>query len=328
MKKKTLLFVCCLLCSVFVFTGCNQAPTPSRTNRWKDSETLTYDVSLATYTENDETKPYTYGDVAGATFAPSAANGTYTVQLTKADGKYRLESTFTVNETYQNKADILGLEDARDLIVSETETEVTITTSTHSVVTFRDYPKGTPSSSAKTVNGVYLYRNRDNKIQLVRNHFQAIAAYDEKQCTLTLNEYNAVSNAYDRALREARTVNTENANLLDNEQVFYTVRSVNMITMDQAQSYTFRQIDAVKGEAVEVRLNKAVTGTTKITWDGAETEVYAATMYLNKSGETGSPVVMYLDAKDSFEHGSEGTIYTQRILQMQQGHLLFLLRNA
>ncbi len=327
--KKFILFLCTLLCVTFAFAGCTSAPTPSKTNRWENGETLNYRVELTKTlvdTTNVEFQKFTYPNLQGAQLAPDEAKGTYKTTITKnSQGQYELKSSFEVVETYlkQDLPEASTFADCAD-IVTETADTYAFRSTMESTVVFESFPTGTPIRSEKVVNGAYVYRKTLTETAVLRNHFQATANYEANKCATKIMQYNTATNQFDTPLKAEKVVEFSGT-VYDNEQLYFAVRALNMETLLTSSSTNFQILNAVEQRLQPIMVQTAAKTIIDVEANAVVYPSYSLMMGISEAGKSGGAVQMYFDSASTIDAGTAGYVPAQPLVRMAQGHLTYKL---
>lgn len=222
--KKTIALVLLLVLAMGVLVACNQVVPTDKKIRWENSESWTYDISLANFSTSStttngtyyqdflysgETNPYTG---SGDRVVPNALSGKYVVTVSKDATNTTVETTQTMLATYDTTSPETWLEGSfKDLVDSHTETSITLKSETITKVVFSSTPSQTPVSSYTKVNGFYI-----------GNQYQSVTKYEIS------TEYTVKGNkTIAKVTNDGKTTEQEisGTNVIDNNQVLMYVRS-------------------------------------------------------------------------------------------------------
>jgi hypothetical protein len=182
-KKKFHLLILWLLVLALCLAACNSATPPLSEIRWSDSETNTYNISVAKFnTETDLTySEESYGvtfvsnyelrrhQIAYDEVMPSKAEGTYTTELSTNGDKQTYTTAQNLVCTYSAETilaeyfakvvdfvDALSAADKAALVVSQSATEIVLKSTTDTSVTFTKNASQRPVESSRKIQGYYI----------------------------------------------------------------------------------------------------------------------------------------------------------------------------
>jgi hypothetical protein len=172
-----------LLVLALCLAACNNATPPLSEIRWGDSETNTYNISLAKFNvETDLTYSEVYNDltfvsnyelrshqIAYDEVRPSKAEGTYTTTLSTNGDKQTFTTAQNLVCTYsaenilpayfEKVVDFVATLNAADkaaLVVSQSATEIVLKSTTDTSVTFTKNASQRPVASSRKIVGFYI----------------------------------------------------------------------------------------------------------------------------------------------------------------------------
>ena len=221
--KKTIALVLLLVLAMGVLVACNQVVPTEKKIRWEDSESWTYNISLANfvpYTTADatyfqdvlysgETSPY---EGSNDRIVPDDLSGQYVITISKSSETTTVTTTQTMFATYA--VTTLGSWDEFDAYVDESKTTaeaVTLKSTTETQVVFKTGPSQTPVSSYTKVDGFYIGKQ-----------YQSVSKY-EISTEYTVKGNNTIA----KVTRDGKTTEQQisGTNVIDNNQVLMYVRS-------------------------------------------------------------------------------------------------------
>lgn len=245
MKKITAL-VLLLVLMMGALVACNQVKPTEKKVRWENSETWTYNISLADFSPyattdgtffqdflySGETSPYSYEN-SGDRVVPQQLEGQYVVTVAKNSETTKVTTTQTMLATYQTPSPDSWTQFA-EYIQSTTDTSITLKSTTETEVVFKTGPAQTPVSSYTKVDGFYIGKQ-----------YQCVSKYEvstkyEVESTKTYAEVKLNNN-------EAKKYTIDGANVIDNNQVLMYIRSYEKTStgfQDNPQAMVFDPLTA------------------------------------------------------------------------------------
>ncbi len=230
--KKTLAIVVLMLILCSTLVACSTTVKTKQNIRW-ENETLTYAISLANFeTSVTNSNGVFYKDVLGYgeqdpnneskdQIVPQALTGSYVINIAVSGENCTVTTNQTMDATY-NKEDVtLDTSNAGELLVTSTDSTVTLRSITKTSVTFVNTTQ-VPTSSTTEVNGYYIGKVQQNWSNYkVETQYSAIKKGME--ATVTVNG-------------ESTTHKLEDSNIIDANQILTYLRSYDK-TSTSFQSY-------------------------------------------------------------------------------------------
>ncbi len=333
--KKTII-TAVLLVAMLLLCACTTRTTEVfRTVRWEEGETLVYDVS------KDNQGSFTYEEVDGALKIPVSITGTMTMTVQKT---YKNDDGSSVSEvrietdiwnTYAKEAlggfDVSTLD--KDYVKSDEEGNVMLRTTLVYESVFPLY-----SCTKVTVNGkgavVIVYKS-GNKVEF--NDYTAVCEkFENKNATYSVTFNNG---AHENIVNNV--INLGSTEFADNTTLMYVVRSMDLSSLKQATSTSIIASDIVAGVKRTVSVITSASGDTRrpktienlLLEKMGEEEKNKLFVAKVSSGSTlrGTYNYFYMDVSeeatgDNVIRVSGKTISKNRIVAMQQGYTVFMLR--
>jgi len=331
MKKTVMISI--MLISVLLLCSCVQQPVVMvRSIRWDESDIMTYTVSMV------DREHYSTQQVGGALLAPLNVDGTFVTQVISADSSAEAKQTSIVT----TKLDIWSTYDSLDLgdfdesivdsdyIRYDEETGfVEFRTTVDSYVEFPVY--SCKSVTVDTKGAIVICGDSEKG---VKNHVEfndysvKCESFGSEAVYSLIHNNKAYPDVIDAKLSLGKvTEYTDNASLI------FAIRSLDLSLLKEAGSTTMSVTDFVANSLRSVTLSTSSTSPAIESKLGKEiADKYLAVRVATGSSMRGSYNWFYMDTNTDVANGYKnilslptGNVSKNRIVAMQQGHLLFVL---
>lgn len=333
--KKTIITAIILLFALSL-AACTQTVQVFRTIRWEEGEELVYDIT------KDSQGSYKYEEVDGAVKIPDNVVGTMTMTVNKAykdDSGSVSETTVEIDvwNTYRvsalNGFDLTKI-DSEYVRYDESDTEaVQLRTTLRYETKFPLYSCASVKVSGK--GAVIVVYKSGNEVEF--NDYTAVCEkFADKKATYSLTFNNGAHENVENAV-----IDIGNTEFTDNTALMYIIRSLDLSALKNAGSVSLVASDIVAGakRTVTVRTSAASDSLRPKAVENlllesiGEEEKNKLTVVRVSGGNTlrGSYNYFYFDVSEdeagkNVIHSSGKTVAKNRIVAMQQGYMVFMLR--
>ncbi len=329
--KKTLCVVMMLIISIFAFAGCGGAAAPEKLDRWEDKESETYKISLLTanWFEGTSVEPINgevptdkiYTKTAGVPIVPQAVDGEMKYTISQNDGKWVLDVTMWVKQTYATANFVSNWKSVvtDSTVYEENGNTVTFTSTMTSQAVFNQlHDGGKPVSSFKTVKSVVVFNDEDLKHAVAYNDYRTETAYEDNKA---ITKFDDKTNTADK--QTEKTVDVGSDLIFDNEAMLLAIRSINLEQLRSAQQMT---LDFFNGTEQAKQQIAVAYGTDSFKFNANDENAPAYYRIAATPVGTGYAHYYYIEQHDKImPSGSSfsNQIPAYKLEQMNQGYMNF-----